>query len=265
MSGQRTNVIATAQLIFDLTWTSLLLGIREYLMRVLPMILVPTTTILGPQKDWWNNFYGRQRASKWKTRTQVFSKSTCKQFGTILTVRFMLTVRKLGRHQSVRCAGLFWIYARKLLFVFIIMLKSKGSMDLSVCYKRNVFVWLPEFLPGSPATFICECRGVLNYNNMFILFSKLFIIEFIGYNNDLIAHCVWEVFKDYYLFTNWFRCDKHRANSPGCEKNLQGTDSVIMSQCLNMYSRCFQICTLSVIFAYQLTRTSICNNLCQFQ
>ncbi|KAJ7684297.1 hypothetical protein DFH06DRAFT_3269 [Mycena polygramma] len=82
-------------------------------------------------------------------------------------------------------------------------------------YHLDVFVWLPDLLPGCPDTFKCVCGLSLCRN---------------GYNDDPIARRVRATPSDFFLFTNRFICDPRRTNVTGCGMNFQGTDLHIVSQ-----------------------------------
>ncbi|KAK7017601.1 hypothetical protein R3P38DRAFT_3559537 [Favolaschia claudopus] len=90
-----------------------------------------------------------------------------------------------------------------------------NGLDPRDLYLRDVFIWLPYLLPGSPTRFICTCGGALSRN---------------GFNDDPIARRVRHIPDDFFLFTNRFICDDRRLNEPGCGKSWQGTDPHVLAQ-----------------------------------
>ncbi|KAK7008393.1 hypothetical protein R3P38DRAFT_3590350 [Favolaschia claudopus] len=90
-----------------------------------------------------------------------------------------------------------------------------NGLDPRDLYLRDVFIWLPYLLPGSPKRFICTCGGALSRN---------------GFNDDPIARRVRHIPDDFFLFTNRFICDDRRLNEPGCGKSWQGTDPHVLAQ-----------------------------------
>ncbi|KAF9001636.1 hypothetical protein BDZ89DRAFT_1050403 [Hymenopellis radicata] len=122
-----------------------------------------------------------------------------------------------------RCyeSGTFWIRPKDPSFALYSSLRSTGNTAVSanVLYHRDVFIWLPQLLPGCPNSFVCECGAAkpLNLN---------------GYNDNPIARCVkGPQGREYFLLTNQFRCDSRRkGNDSGCGKSFQGTDSWILAQ-----------------------------------
>ncbi|KAK6985101.1 hypothetical protein R3P38DRAFT_3450499 [Favolaschia claudopus] len=100
--------------------------------------------------------------------------------------------------------------------VFALHNGMKGDgLDPRDLYLRDVFIWLPYLLPGSPERFICTCGGALSRN---------------GFNDDPIARRVRHIPDDFFLFTNRFICDDRRLNEPGCGKSWQGTDPHVLAQ-----------------------------------
>ncbi|KAJ7189529.1 hypothetical protein GGX14DRAFT_609136 [Mycena pura] len=91
---------------------------------------------------------------------------------------------------------------------------GRGS-DPTVVYRREIFVWLPQYLPGHPDRFKCTCGMPLSRK---------------GFNDDPIARRVRSMPSDFFLLTYRFVCDDRRKESPGCGTNYQGTDPHIIAQ-----------------------------------
>ncbi|KAJ7929791.1 hypothetical protein B0H13DRAFT_2537803 [Mycena leptocephala] len=85
--------------------------------------------------------------------------------------------------------------------VFALNEAMKSRLDPAKLYQRQVFVWLPHLLPGSPDHFRCTCGQVLSRN---------------GFNDDPIARRVRDIPDDFFLFTNRFICDVRRLNDTEC-------------------------------------------------
>ncbi|KAJ6465338.1 hypothetical protein C8R45DRAFT_939546 [Mycena sanguinolenta] len=92
-------------------------------------------------------------------------------------------------------------------------------------YLLPIFVWLPNFLPGHPDSFKCECGVKLNLH---------------GYNDNPIARRVSTLAgQDYFLLTNRYLCPLRRINNTGCGKTYQGTDPWIIRQLPEFVQRAF--------------------------
>jgi hypothetical protein len=108
----------------------------------------------------------------------------------------------------------------------------KGLQPDRLC-ARDIFVWLPPFLPGAPDYFKCTCGGRLTKNGTreCSYFFVVTVYRFsLGYNDNPIARHVKSFPTDYWLLTNRFLCKASRQESPGCGKSWQGTDPHIIAQ-----------------------------------
>ncbi|KAE9397154.1 hypothetical protein BT96DRAFT_996110 [Gymnopus androsaceus JB14] len=100
--------------------------------------------------------------------------------------------------------------------VFALHQAARTSFSPDPLCLRSIFVWLPEYLPGCPDSYKCECGSYLTMN---------------GYNDSPIARRVrTSTGQDYYLFTNRFICDSRRIKDSGCGTSYQGTDTHILAQ-----------------------------------
>ncbi|KAJ7772000.1 hypothetical protein DFH07DRAFT_937710 [Mycena maculata] len=91
---------------------------------------------------------------------------------------------------------------------------SQGGLDPTELYARDVFIWIPNLLPGAPNRFKCTCGKPLGRH---------------GWNDDPIARRVRSIPADFFLLTNRFICNPRRAE-PGCGTTFQGTDPHIIAQ-----------------------------------
>ncbi|KAF8164387.1 hypothetical protein K438DRAFT_268271 [Mycena galopus ATCC 62051] len=66
------------------------------------------------------------------------------------------------------------------------------GLDPSELYPHDVFIWIPNLLPGAPDRFKCTCGKVLSRN---------------GWNDDPIARRVRSIPADFFLLTNRFVCN----------------------------------------------------------
>ncbi|KAF7304332.1 hypothetical protein HMN09_00835000 [Mycena chlorophos] len=120
----------------------------------------------------------------------------------------------VGRKPECYRNGQLWIRPRDPIFA----LEHAGLHNFSPkeLYQLPIFVWLPNFLPGHPSEFKCECGGQLNKH---------------GFNSNPIARRVGTTSgEDYFLLTNRFWCSSRRINTDGCGKVYQGTDPWIQAQ-----------------------------------
>jgi hypothetical protein len=78
-------------------------------------------------------------------------------------------------------------------------------------YHLDIFVWLPQHLPGAPDILQCTCGHKLIKH---------------GWNDDPIARRVKRLDRDYFLLTNRLSCPKPN----GCGKTMQSTDPHVLAQ-----------------------------------
>ncbi|KAG7089394.1 hypothetical protein E1B28_011082 [Marasmius oreades] len=126
--------------------------------------------------------------------------------------------QEIQKHNMPRCYqhGDFWIRPRHPIFS-LQHGAIKTEFTPTLLYQKDVFVWLPSFLPGAPDRFICSCGRYLSRH---------------GYNENPIARRVSSAPTDYYLLTNRYFCDWRRRDttSEGCGQTYQGTDPLIIGQ-----------------------------------
>lgn len=124
---------------------------------------------------------------------------------------------KTSKKPQCYIQGTFWIRPRDP--VFALHASSAGSFGPSPTelYHLDIFVWLPQLLPGAPDTLKCICGHKLTKH---------------GWNDNPIARRVKCLHRDYLLLTNRFECSKPH----GCGKKVQGTDPQILAQ----LPRCLQ-------------------------
>ena len=99
-----------------------------------------------------------------------------------------------------------------ILFLHCMHPENDPVMTPTELYHRDIFVWLPDRLPGSPDKLKCACGRDLTLN---------------GWNDNPIARQVKSLHHDYFLLTNRFLC---RRQDGGCGSSYQGTDPYVISQ-----------------------------------
>ncbi|KAJ7214348.1 hypothetical protein GGX14DRAFT_563165 [Mycena pura] len=111
--------------------------------------------------------------------------------------------------------GQLWIYPRDPIFA----LQCAATEEIycpDALYQLPIFVWLPDYLPGHPDRFICECGEFLNKHS---------------WNTKPIARRVCTTSgSDYFLLTKRHYCPHRNGNTRGCGKTYQGTDPWILAQ-----------------------------------
>jgi hypothetical protein len=106
--------------------------------------------------------------------------------------------------------GTFWIWPPDPLFALHVASVHGVVLSPTELYHLDIFVWLPQHLPGTPDTLRCTCGHKLIKH---------------GWNNDPIARCVKHLDCNYFLLTNHMECP--RPNS--CGKTMQGTDPYVLA------------------------------------
>ncbi|KAJ7591861.1 hypothetical protein C8J56DRAFT_780924 [Mycena floridula] len=131
-------------------------------------------------------------------------------------------VQDIARSGKPKCykAGTFWMRPRDPIFALDEALRS-GLLSPNELYHMDIFVWLPNLLPGAPTKFICECGAGMNLNGKLLL---------VCYSTNPTARRVKDLHGDYLLFTNRFRCPERRVNERGCGTSYQGTHPNILAQ-----------------------------------
>ncbi|KAF9065307.1 hypothetical protein BDP27DRAFT_1424992 [Rhodocollybia butyracea] len=124
--------------------------------------------------------------------------------------------KQVAKYGTPKCykEGQFFVHPPHPVFALHQAAHTSFSPDpLCLC---PIFVWLPQYLPGRPDLYKCECGSYLTLN---------------GYNDDPIARRIrTSTGQDYYLFTNRFICDSRRKNNPGCGTSYQGSDLHVLAQ-----------------------------------
>ncbi|KAF8174707.1 hypothetical protein K438DRAFT_1848844 [Mycena galopus ATCC 62051] len=127
--------------------------------------------------------------------------------------RVSTEVKKYGSPLCYR-RGDFYDRAPHPVFALHWSMGRNTGLDPSELYPHDVFIWIPNLLPGAPDRFKCTCGKVLSRN---------------GWNDDPIARRVRSIPADFFLLTNRFVCNPRRAD-PGCGTSYQGTDPYIIAQ-----------------------------------
>ncbi|KAJ7686749.1 hypothetical protein B0H14DRAFT_3176815 [Mycena olivaceomarginata] len=135
-----------------------------------------------------------------------------KQFA-ILKDRLSKEIKKYGSPLCYR-RGDFYDRPMHAIFALHRSMGSNHGLDPSELYARDVFIWIPNLLPGAPDRFKCTCGKPLSRN---------------GFNDDPIARRVRSIPTDFFLLTNRFHCNPRR-NDPGCGTSYQGTDPHVIAQ-----------------------------------
>ncbi|KAJ6482041.1 hypothetical protein C8R47DRAFT_1283386 [Mycena vitilis] len=132
-----------------------------------------------------------------------------------VSVRDRLSI-EIKKYKSPLCyqRGDFYDRAPHPVFALQWSMKRNTELDPSELYPHDVFVWIPNLLPGAPNRFKCTCGKPLSRN---------------GWNDDPIARRVRSIPADFFLLTNRFLCNPRRAD-PGCGTSYQGTDPHVIAQ-----------------------------------
>ncbi|KAF7310239.1 hypothetical protein MIND_00397600 [Mycena indigotica] len=108
-----------------------------------------------------------------------------------------------------------WIYPKDPIFA----LRKAATTEIyapDALYRLPIFVWLPDYLPGRPDHFTCECGEFLNKHS---------------WNTKPIARRVCTTSgSDYFLLTKRHYCPHREGNTRGCGKTYQGSDPWILGQ-----------------------------------
>lgn len=108
--------------------------------------------------------------------------------------------------------GTFWIRPKDPLFALHASTGRPTGLSPTELYHLDIFVWVPNCIPGASDSFHCFCGHKLIRN---------------GWNDKPIARWVKHLHRDYLLLTNRWICSKVTG---GCNKSFQGTDPHILSQ-----------------------------------
>ncbi|KAJ7152120.1 hypothetical protein C8R46DRAFT_484877 [Mycena filopes] len=93
---------------------------------------------------------------------------------------------------------------------------TTGIYSPDALYQLPVFLWLPDYLPGRPDRFHCECGEALNKHS---------------YNTSPITRRVCTTAgSDYFLLTKRYYCPQREGNTRGCGRTYQGSDPWILAQ-----------------------------------
>ncbi|KAJ7678102.1 hypothetical protein DFH06DRAFT_1422622 [Mycena polygramma] len=111
--------------------------------------------------------------------------------------------------------GQLWIYPKDPIFV-LQEAATTGVYSPDALYQLPIFLWLPDYLPGHPDRFHCECGEALNKHS---------------YNTNPIARRVCTTAgSDYFLLTKRYYCPQREGNTRGCGRTFQGSDPWILAQ-----------------------------------
>ncbi|KAJ7066294.1 hypothetical protein C8F01DRAFT_1228372 [Mycena amicta] len=111
--------------------------------------------------------------------------------------------------------GQLWIYPKDPIFA-LQEAATTGVYSPDTLYLLPIFLWLPDYLPGHPDRFYCECGEALNKHS---------------YNTNPIARRVCTTSgSDYFLLTKRHYCPQREGNTRGCGRTYQGTDPWILGQ-----------------------------------
>ncbi|KAJ7511032.1 hypothetical protein B0H11DRAFT_2402639 [Mycena galericulata] len=128
------------------------------------------------------------------------------------------TVKKqVSKHEQpqVYKDGQLWIYPKDPIFA-LRDAATTGVYSPDALYQLPIFLWLPDYLPGHPDRFNCECGEALNKHS---------------YNTNPIARRVCTTSgSDYFLLTKRYYCPQREGNIRGCGRTYQGSDPWILSQ-----------------------------------
>jgi len=124
--------------------------------------------------------------------------------------------RQIDSHGRPDCytRGTFWEHPKDPLFALQASATRITGLSPTELYHLDVFIWLPDRIPGFSDKFHCSC-------------SRHRILSRNGWNEKPIARRVKHLYRDYLLLTNRWICDKKQG---GCGKSFQGTDPYILSQ-----------------------------------
>ncbi|KAJ7767051.1 hypothetical protein DFH07DRAFT_1012099 [Mycena maculata] len=122
---------------------------------------------------------------------------------------------KIKDQPRVYSQGQLWIYPKDPIFA-LQEAATTGVYAPDVLYLLPIFLWLPDYLPGHPDRFHCECGEALNKHS---------------YNTKPIARRVCTTSgSDYFLLTKRYYCPQREGNTRGCGRTYQGTDPWILAQ-----------------------------------
>jgi hypothetical protein len=124
--------------------------------------------------------------------------------------------QQIDSHGRPNCYanGTFWEHPKDPLFALQASATCATGISPTELYHLDVFIWLPDRIPGSSGSFSCSCPRHHNLSRN-------------GWNEKPIARRVKHLYRDYLLLTNRWICDKRHG---GCGKSFQGTDLYILSQ-----------------------------------
>jgi len=133
--------------------------------------------------------------------------------------------RQIDSHGRPDCytRGTFWEHAKDPLFALQASAICATGVSSTKLYHLDVFIWLPDHIPGSPGKFHCSSP---HHHNL----------SCNGWNEKPIARRVKHLYRDYLLLTNRWICDKKQGQ---CEKSFQGTDLYILSQLPHHFQEAF--------------------------
>ena len=126
-------------------------------------------------------------------------------------------------HPDCYTHGTFWECPKYPIFALEASATCPTGISPTELYHLDVFIWLPDHIPGSPGHFHCSCS---HHHNL----------SCNGWNEKPIARWVKHLCHDYLLLTNHWICNKRQG---GCGKSFEGTDPYILSQLPHHYQEAF--------------------------
>ena len=112
--------------------------------------------------------------------------------GVLESIKFQIEESDLNQPECYY-QGTFWMRPHNPVFALYASRECDPAMTPTELYHWDIFVWLPDRLPGSPDKFKCACRHDLTLN---------------GWNDNPIARQVKSLHHDYFLLTNHFLCKR---------------------------------------------------------
>jgi hypothetical protein len=119
--------------------------------------------------------------------------------------------------------GTFWERPKDPFFAMQASATRATGVSPTELYHLDVFIWLPDRLPGFSGSFCCSCPHHHNLSRN-------------GWNEKPIARRVKHLYRDYLLLTSRWICDKKQG---GCGKSFQGTDPYILLQLPRHFQEAF--------------------------
>ncbi|KIM88469.1 hypothetical protein PILCRDRAFT_3452 [Piloderma croceum F 1598] len=126
-------------------------------------------------------------------------------------------------HPDCYANGTFWEHPKDPPFALQASATHATGVSPTELYHLDVFIWLPDRIPGFSSSFSCSYTHHRNLSHN-------------GWNEKPIARQVKRLYRDYLLLTNCWICDKKQG---GCGKSFQETDPYIISQLPHHFQEAF--------------------------